>query len=90
MCHEIRKYMAALDSDDPLGGPGEVVQIDETLIGGKVTGMGRNNRGNKTIVMGVLENGGELVTRIVPDTRRISLWPEICTFVLPARLSGTS
>ena len=22
MCHEIREYMATLDSDDPLGGPG--------------------------------------------------------------------
>jgi transposase len=84
MCHEIRKYMAALDSDDPVGGPGEVVQIDETLIGGKATGHGKGNHlVNKAVVLGMLENGGELITRVVPNVRRHTLWPEICTYVLP-------
>ena len=84
MCHQIRKYMAQLDSDDPLGGPGEVVQVDEALIGGKAHGHGKgNHRINKTIVMGMLENGGELITRIIPDTRRHTLWGEICSNVLP-------
>ena len=27
MCHEIRKYMAALDSDDPLGGPARLSRL---------------------------------------------------------------
>ena len=66
MCHEIRKYMAALDSDDPLGGAGEIVEIDETLIGGRRRGKGRGNIGNKTVVLGMLERGGELITRVVP------------------------
>jgi transposase len=71
MCHEIRKYMASLDSDDPLGGPGEIVQIDEALIGGKVTGQGRSRHmDKKTVVLGMLENGGELITRVVPNVRR--------------------
>lgn len=83
MCHEIRKYMAALDSDDPLGGPGETVQVDETLIGGYVKASVGNARSNKTIVVGMLENGGELITRIVPDTRRGSLLPQITAHVLP-------
>src|SRR5712671_1864198 len=48
MCHEIRKYMASLDSDDPLGGPGSIVEIDETLIGGSVSGKGSGYKGNKT------------------------------------------
>jgi transposase-like protein len=82
MCHEIRKYMARMDGDYPLGGPGEVVEVDESLIGGKATGKG-NARDKKTIVLGMMERGGELVTRIVPDTRRASLWPQICTWVLP-------
>jgi transposase len=63
MCHQIREYMGTLDSDDPLGGPGEMVEIDETIIGGSVSGMG-----NKTIVVGMLERGGELVSRVI--TRR--------------------
>ena len=44
MCHEIRKYMAALDSDAPLGGPGEIVRCDETFIGGKSNGGGRGRQ----------------------------------------------
>ena len=35
MCHEIRKYMGTVDGDNPLGGLGRTVQIDETFIGGK-------------------------------------------------------
>jgi transposase len=35
MCQQIRAYMAWLDSDDPIGGPGEIVPIDETYIAAK-------------------------------------------------------
>jgi transposase len=65
MCHEIRKYIASLDSNDPLGGPGSHVEIDETLIGGKVSGKGSGYTGDKASVLGMLERGGELVTRVV-------------------------
>ena len=68
MCHQIRAYMASLDSNDPLGGPGSFVEIDETFVGGSVSGMGNGYMGNKTIVVGMLERGGELVTQVV--TRR--------------------
>ena len=83
MCHEVRKYMAALDSDDPLGGVGETVEIDETLIGGRRPGMGHGYRADRTVVLGMMERGGELITRIVPDVRRSTLFPEICANVLP-------
>ena len=72
MCHEVRKYMAALDSDDPLGGVGETVEIDETLIGGAFTARATAaDRSNKSTVLGMLERGGELVTRVVPDRRAL-------------------
>ena len=29
MCHMIREYMGQLESDDPLGGAGEIVEVDE-------------------------------------------------------------
>ena len=83
MCHQIRTYMASLDSDDPLGGEGEIVQIDETFLGGRSNGGGRGRYDHMTIVLGMQENGGELVTRVVPDRSRKSIWPEICSFVLP-------
>lgn len=89
MCHEVRKYMAALDSDDPLGGPGEIVQVDETWVGGKVRGMGRAYKGNKTAVMGMLEKDGELITRVIPDAKRVTLWGHICENVLPGTILHT-
>jgi transposase len=89
MCHEIRKYMGALDSDDPLGGPDEIVQIDETFVGGRSNGGGRGNQSHLTIVLGMLEKGGELITRVVPNRSRKAIWPEICTNVLPGSIIHT-
>jgi transposase-like protein len=81
MCHQIRQYMGALDSDDPMGGEGETVQIDETLIGGK--GKRATYHQTKSVVLGIQENDGELVTRVVPSTRKADLLPHIQSFVLP-------
>jgi transposase-like protein len=81
LCHEIRKYMAALDSNDPIGGVGETVQIDETFIGGKKSGMGPV--AGKMTVIGMLECGGELVTRVVDGNGKHHLLPAIQEHVLP-------
>lgn len=90
MCHEIGKYMAALDSDDPLGGPGEIVEVDETFVGGEVRGKGRGLRmENKSVVFGMLEKGGELVTRVVPKAREKTLLPLIHAHVLPGTFVHT-
>jgi transposase-like protein len=83
MCHEVRKYMASLDSDDPLGGPGSIVEIDETLIGGSVSGMGSGYKGNKTCVVGMLEREGELVTRVVRSRTKAAMQGLIVSQVLP-------
>jgi transposase-like protein/DNA-directed RNA polymerase subunit RPC12/RpoP len=83
MCHEIRKYMTLLDSDDPLGGIGSEVEIDETLIGGSVSGKGSGYKGNKTCVVGMLERGGELVTRVVTSRTKYAMHSLINAQVLP-------
>ncbi|TAK08507.1 MAG: IS1595 family transposase [Rhizorhabdus sp.] len=83
MCHEIRKYMASLDSDDPLGGPGSIVEIDETLVGGSVSGMGSGYKGNKTVVVGMLEREGELITRVVKGRHKAAMHGLINSHVLP-------
>ena len=84
MCHEIRKYMGALDSDDPLGGPDCTVEIDETLIGGKVEGKGAGRHlENKTFVLGMYERGGELVTKVITNVRRETLFTQIGRQILP-------
>jgi transposase-like protein len=81
MCHEIRKYMAQLDSDEPLGGSGEIVEVDETFVGGKMSGP--HWQSNKVTVLGMLERGGELVSRVVDGNRKFHLLPHIQNFVLP-------
>ena len=83
MCHMIRAYMASLDSDDPLGGPGSFVEIDETIVGGSVSGMGNGYMGNKTIVVGMLERGGELITGVVTRRTKEAMHSLIQHQVLP-------
>src|SRR5947209_175526 len=90
MCAQIRAYMASLDSDDPLGGPGEIVEIDEALIGGVVRGQGKGPQmQNKSVVLGMVEKGGELVTRVVPNVRKETLCPLVQSHVLPGTIIHT-
>jgi transposase-like protein len=70
MCHEIRKYMGTVDGPDMLGGAGSIVEIDETIVGGSVSGKGSGYMGNKSVVVGMLERGGKLSTRVVSSRTR--------------------
>ncbi len=76
MCHEIRKYMGQIDGDAPLGGFGKQVEIDETFIGGKTT-QEKGFLANKTVVLGMVERGGDLVTKVIPDRRIRTMMPVI-------------
>jgi transposase len=70
MAHEIRKYMARVDGDNDLSGH---VEADETLIGGRHHGIrGRGARG-KTVIFGMVERRGNVMTKIVSDTTRNTL-----------------
>ena len=71
LCHRIREAMG----DDPLEGPAlfGIVEVDETLVGGKVKGKGRGYRGNKTLVAGALQRDGQVRLERVPDTTRKTL-----------------
>ncbi|MGB3721326.1 MAG: IS1595 family transposase [Pacificimonas sp.] len=75
MGHEIRKHMANVDGETPIGGPGTNVEIDETLMGG--VKKGTHNRGSaaKTVIVGALQRGGDLITAVVPHQRRATLEP---------------
>ena len=75
MGHEIRKHMAAVDGDTPLGGSGKTVQIDEAFIGGYEKGA-RGGKG-KAIVLGMLENNGDVMTKIIPNRKEFTLFPHI-------------
>ncbi len=77
----IRDHMADVDGDRPLGGPFKTVQVDETLVGGYRRG-GQGGKG-KAVVMGMLEKGGELVAKVVPDRKSGTLLPHIVQTVRP-------
>jgi transposase-like protein len=83
MCHEIRKYMTAVDGDGPLGGPFKTVEIDETWVGGEVNGKGKGYKGNKTLVMGMKQRGGDLITRVIPNRQRTTLLGHVVEHVKP-------
>jgi transposase-like protein len=81
MCHEIRKYMAVVDGDEPVGGFGRAVEVDETFIGGYQRD--GQDCSNKTIVIGAMAKGGDIITRVVPNRRRTTLLPVVQQSVLP-------
>ncbi|MPY76206.1 MAG: IS1595 family transposase [Alphaproteobacteria bacterium] len=64
--HEIRKYMAWVDGDSPLGGSG-IVEVDKAYIGGRRRPEEKFD--NKTMVLGMVERDGEIITRIVRSRR---------------------
>lgn len=72
MGHEIRKHMAFVDGDAPLDGE---VEIDETYVGGYTKG-GHGGKG-KTVVFGMLDRDGDIITKVVPDRKRTTLIPLI-------------
>jgi transposase len=75
MAHLIRQHMEYVDGEFPLFGD---VEIDETYVGGKSHGMGcgRGTK-NKTVVFGMLERGGQVMTKIIPNCKKKTLHPII-------------
>jgi transposase len=77
MCNLIRKYMGYVDGDAPLGGHGKKIEIDETFIGGKAA----SGHDDKAIVIGIVERGGDVVTRQVVSRSNDDVYPQIARFV---------
>ena len=72
MAHEIRKWMAKVDGENPLDGD---VEIDETMVGGYRPGKRGRGAEGKTVVLGMLERGGEVITKVIPNVRKKTLQP---------------
>ncbi len=71
LSHRVRRALG----NDPLEGPTLVgiVEVDETVIGGKVKGKGRAYKGNKTWVAGAIQRGGNIRLERIPDVKRKTL-----------------
>lgn len=83
MGHELRKHMAEVDGEGPIGGPGTAVEVDETLIGGVKRGTHMRGSAGKVVVVGAMQRGGDIITAVVPNQRRVTLQPFVRANVLP-------
>ena len=71
LCHRIREAMG----NDPFDGPTllGIVEVDETLVGGKTRGKGRAYKGNKTWVAGAIQRNGGIKLERIPNTKKGTL-----------------
>ena len=69
--HWIREAMG----NDPLRGPTIVgiVEVDETLIGGKDKGKGKGCRGQKTRIAGAIQRGGDVRLERIENVKQATL-----------------
>lgn len=74
MGHKIREHMAAVDGEDPLSG---IVEVDETMVGGHRPGKRGRGAEGKTVVFGMVERDGSVMTKVVPNVKRSTLHPII-------------
>lgn len=85
LCHRIRKAMEELNAE-PLGGQGQVVEIDETWLGGKSNAGHRKTtkekRDRKIRLLGMVERGGSVRLQRISNAKAETLRP-----VLAANLS---
>jgi transposase-like protein len=51
----------------------ERVEVDETFVGGRMEGQGRGYKGNKTVVVGAMQRGGDICLQVVRGTDRETL-----------------
>jgi transposase-like protein len=82
LCHRIRKAMQELESEQ-LGGEGQIVEIDETFLGGKKLRKGvKAGKDAKVAVLGIAERNGRVHLQRISNVKAASMRP-----VIEAKLS---
>jgi transposase len=76
------KQIRSLLSDPDTRLEGSTVEIDETGIGG-VTKRKNTPLKEKISVLGMVERGGRVVAMVVPDRKKMTMWPVIRQYVMP-------
>jgi transposase-like protein len=87
LCHRIRKAMEELNAT-PLGSQGQVVEIDETWLGGRATAAHRRKttkekRDRKIKMLGMIERGGRVHLQRVENAKTETLRPIIAANLSP-------
>lgn len=83
VCHRIREAMRETDSQ-PLGGQGQIVEIDESFIGGRMAGKGSTKaKSAKIKVFGIAERGGKIHLQTVSSLKNNAIQPIIKERISP-------
>jgi transposase-like protein len=69
LSHRIRSALGEVDAQLLKG----IIEVDETLVGGKVEGMGRGYKDNKTVVVRAFQRGGTIRLQVVRGRDRETL-----------------
>lgn len=80
MCHLIRQYMGYVDGDWPIGGTGgggAIVEADKAFLGGH----DKRGESDKMVVLGMIERGGDVITRVIQSKGGRYVHPEIFKYV---------
>lgn len=75
--HQLRELMAARDKATTPPQLSGHVEIDETYVGGRHKGKNAPRSAGKTVVMGLVQRGGAFKGHVVPDARKVTLFPHI-------------
>jgi hypothetical protein len=79
---KIRELIGTVDEWNVLRGH---VEIDETFFGGRMPKKEGKPRDNKTVIVGLKERGGRMVTEIAPDTTTKTLRRIVREYLTPER-----
>jgi len=83
LCHRIRKAMEELNLK-PLGGQGQVLEIDETWLGGKARRHGSHSgKDGKIAILGIAERGGRVHMRRISNAKAATIKPLLQETVSP-------
>ena len=75
LCHRIRKAMEELNPT-PMGGPGKIVEIDESYLGGKVRRKGvKAGKDSKVAILAMAERGGRVRLQTISNAKAASIRP---------------
>jgi transposase-like protein len=82
LCQRIRQAMQETQTE-PMGSAGQVVEIDEMRVGGRIAGTGvKAGLQNKIKVLGIIERGGRVHLQTITNATKQTLKP-----ILDAKLS---